>query len=86
MEIKGIKQLTEAEQLRESERLKQERWLSKKLFHRIGKVIPVSSEGLNMPKSQPCPLGHGLKPRVSKTSGGANYYCKQCKSEFFIRR
>jgi len=40
----------------------------------------------NMPKSQPCPRGHGWKKRVEKTMGGAIYWCNRCQSNFIVKR
>jgi len=39
----------------------------------------------NMPKCQPCPLGHGWKKRLQKTLGGASYWCNKCQSDFFVK-
>ena len=69
-----------------SEHLKQERWLSKKLFHRIGRVVTTKQEEVNMPKFQTCPKCHGRSKRVDKVEDGSNYRCKHCKETFFVRR
>lgn len=42
------------------------------------------SEFYNMPKRQPCPLGHGDKKRDYKTAGGATYWCNICKASFLV--
>lgn len=47
-------------------------------------VINTSQGRHNMPKKQPCPMGHGWKKRQAKTVGGALYYCNKCKSSFAV--
>ena len=48
-----------------------------------GRPVNTRQPGPNMPKSQPCPVGHGWKRRKEKTMGGANYHC-WC-GDFFVR-
>ena len=48
------------------------------------RAINTSRGGPNMPRFQPCPLGHGPKKRVAKTVGGALYHCNKCQSDFLI--
>lgn len=66
--------------------------IEKKLADRIlkrqvkeGRLVTTRQPGPNMPKSQPCPQGHGWKRRKQKTMGGANYHCNTCRQDFFVR-
>lgn len=49
------------------------------------RLIKTSRGGVNMPRYQPCPYGHGWKKRVEKTAGGAYYLCNRCPGKFFVR-
>ena len=71
-----------------------------KLFHRGSPKLAMETEvpikespkveaigyTHNMRKYQPCPKGDGWKKRLAKTLGGANYWCNQCNSSFFVSR
>lgn len=48
------------------------------------RFVDTSLGGLNMPKFQPCPEGHGQKKRDSKAAGGAYYWCNTCQHHFFM--
>jgi len=50
-----------------------------------GRGIDTRRFGVNMPKHQPCPEGHGWKKRKSKAAGGARYWCNRCQGFFFVR-
>lgn len=50
-----------------------------------GRLVSTSRGGLNMPKKQPCPMGHGWKKRDSKTMGGAHCWCNTCQHHFFVK-
>ena len=58
-----------------------ERWLER---HPDMKLVSTSRGGSNMPKYQPCPLGHGWKKRNGKTMAGALYWCNVCQSSFLV--
>lgn len=78
--------LHKKDQKEEKEDLGEKRWLSKKLFRRIFRLVNTSRGMFNMPKRQPCPLHGGKQPRVAKTTGGAQYRCNLCKSVFLVKR
>ena len=72
---------------RKEEHPEKERWLTRKLFHRIGLFRPATSHGmLNMPRYQPCPKCRGDSKRDRKTPRGAWYRCTRCKDNFFEGR
>lgn len=56
---------------------------------KMGQPVDTSKHEHNMPKSQPCPKGHGWKKREDKAImggvPGALYYCNRCKDSFFVR-
>ena len=60
-----------------------------KLLHRdrhvAARAVRIYPRYPNMPKRQPCPNGHGLKRRLGKTLGGAQYECNRC-GNFFVKR
>ncbi len=58
-----------------------ERWLER---HPEMKLVSTRRGGPDMPKYQPCPLGHGWKKRSSKTMAGALYWCNMCQSSFLV--
>ncbi len=69
------------------EPLEEQRWLSRKLFRRIGLWGSATSIGmLAMPRYQPCPKCRGGSKRGRKTPRGAWYKCTRCKEDFFEGR
>ncbi|MHB8084314.1 MAG: hypothetical protein ACYDHZ_00610 [Dehalococcoidia bacterium] len=53
--------------------------------HPGSRIILTSRGGPNMPRFQPCPDHGTWGKRSQKFMGGAEYYCRQCKSTFFVR-
>ncbi len=50
----------------------------------VGRMVRTSRGGHNMPRYQPCPQCHADSKRREKTRGGANYWCRKCKTSFLV--
>ena len=63
-----------------------DRWSSRKISKRFGRLLKRKSHGPNMPKFQRCPQCHGDAKRLSKSDTGAMYHCRKDKVTWSIVR